>query len=155
MQMRICSSSAAVRVTGKAPRVRGAVAVRRVERVQLRDTRAFFFNFGKKGQEEASQASRSDYGADDVEHYFNYMGCLAEEGTYDRMEELMGSGLEPVDVILLLAAAENDDPKIEELLAAGADVGARDGKGRTPRQLATKDVVIRMLDEAEAKKVKV
>jgi hypothetical protein len=36
--------------------------------------------------------SRADYGAEDVEHYFNYMGCLAVEGTYDRMEEMMSSG---------------------------------------------------------------
>lgn len=36
--------------------------------------------------------SRSDYAADDVEHYFNYMGCLAVEGTYDRFEEMMASG---------------------------------------------------------------
>ena len=28
---------------------------------------------------------KDDYGLDDLEQYFNYMGCLAEEGTYDRM----------------------------------------------------------------------
>lgn len=148
------------------------------------------------------------------------MGCLAVEGTYDRMEEMMRSGalgtmtavraapysnpahqmpitaqpraalrrntnpslrharpqtdthqthppprpnparaarppgLEPVDVILLLAAAENDDPKIEELLAAGADVRVKDNLGRTPRALATKDKVVAMLDAAEAKLAK-
>jgi hypothetical protein len=27
-----------------------------------------------------------------VEHYFNYMGMLAVEGTYDRMEEMLSSG---------------------------------------------------------------
>jgi hypothetical protein len=37
--------------------------------------------------------SRADYNADDVEHYFNYMGCLAVEGTYDRMEEMMQQGV--------------------------------------------------------------
>lgn len=63
-------------------------------------------------------------------------------------------GLEPCDVILLLAAAENDDPKIEELLAAGADVTVRDNLGRSPLQLATKDVVVKMLQDAEAKLAK-
>ncbi|KIY98612.1 hypothetical protein MNEG_9350 [Monoraphidium neglectum] len=63
------------------------------------------------------------------------------------------SGLEPVDVILLLAATENDDPKIEELLAAGANVNVKDNLGRRPRDLATKDVVIKMLDAAEGKLV--
>jgi hypothetical protein len=63
------------------------------------------------------------------------------------------TGLEPVDVILLLAATENDDPKIEELLAAGANVNVKDNLGRRPRDLATKDVVIKMLDAAEGKLV--
>ena len=27
--------------------------------------------------------------SDDVEQYFNYMGCLAVEGTYDRMYALL------------------------------------------------------------------
>jgi len=47
-----------------------------------------------------------------VEHYFNYMGMLAVEGTYDRMEAMLASGLEPVDVLLLMAASENDAPKV-------------------------------------------
>lgn len=100
------------------------------------------------------QQSRSDYEADDVEHYFNYMGCLAVEGTYDRMEEMMRSGLEPVDVLLLMAAAENDDPKVEELLGAGADVRVKDNRGRTPLELATKDKVVELLKAAEAKMAK-
>jgi len=108
-----------------------------------------------------AQASRSDYQSEDVEYYFNYMGCLAVEGTYDRMEAMLqaggllvlllpgaagcaarpprlpatatrpeprlptsprfpwSAGLEPIDVILLMAAAENDVPKLEELLGAG------------------------------------
>jgi hypothetical protein len=39
----------------------------------------------------ASQG-RDDFTVDDVEHYFNYMGMLAVEGTYDRMEEMLSSG---------------------------------------------------------------
>lgn len=150
-----------------------------------------------------SQAGRSDYCTDDVEHYFNYMGCLAVEGTYDRMEAMLQSGeermgrdagaaaprrvhlstmhciiacklpwvrvqgrpgrpvctpgvdgpsrpeaspqlarksphpthapvpvagIEPVDVLLLMAAAENDSPKIEELLGAGGGRAAAGGQ---------------------------
>jgi hypothetical protein len=36
---------------------------------------------------------RDDFTADDVEHYFNYMGMLAVEGSYDRMEEMMSQGV--------------------------------------------------------------
>lgn len=35
---------------------------------------------------------RADFTVDDVEHYFNYMGMLAVEGTYDRMVEMLSSG---------------------------------------------------------------
>lgn len=35
---------------------------------------------------------RDDYTEEDVEHYFNYAGCLAVEGTYDRMEQMMRTG---------------------------------------------------------------
>jgi hypothetical protein len=41
------------------------------------------------------------------------MGILAEEGCMDRMEKLL-EGRHPIDVILLLAAKENDTPKIGE-----------------------------------------
>ena len=34
------------------------------------------------------------------------------------------AGIEPVDVLLLMAAAENDTPKIEELLGAGGCTAA-------------------------------
>lgn len=153
---RFSSSAAVVRTASKPPRVSNVV-VQRVQ-PQRRDVRAAFFNFGKSrtGADEAypTNSSRSDYNADDVEHYFNYMGCLAVEGTYDRFEAMVKSGIEPVDIILLLAAAENDSDKIEELLAAGADPSTRDNLGRTPRELASKDVVVKMLEEAEAKLAK-
>lgn len=147
---------------------------------------------------------RADFTVDDVEHYFNYMGMLAVEGTYDRMEEMLSSGtcvwgvtraceraattgqhraagtpcpahalvhphaslrassashlvcavrwvciaagLDPVDVLLLMAASENDTPKVEELLAAGANINIADNKGKSPVDLATKPEVKDMLE---------
>jgi hypothetical protein len=117
---------------------------------------AGFFKFGKNGMGSAdagiyaAQGSRDDYCTDDVEHYFNYMGMLAEEGTYDRMEAMLATGTAPVDVLLLMAAKENDAPKVEELLTAGADVGVKDGDGRSPRELATKPEVVELLSKAVA-----
>ena len=35
------------------------------------------------------RGKREDYTEEDVEYYFNYMGMLAEEGSYDSMEKLM------------------------------------------------------------------
>jgi hypothetical protein len=131
----------------------------RRQRRQRPSAAAGFFRFGKNGMGSAdagiyaAQGSRDDYGTDDVEHYFNYMGMLAEEGTYDRMEAMLATGTAPVDVLLLMAAKENDAPKVEELLTAGADVGVKDGDGRSPRQLATKPEVLELLAGAESKAV--
>jgi len=77
----------------------------------------FFQNLtgGKKpddGRPSVESMGLDYYDKDEVEHYFNYMGCLATEGTYDRMEALLTSGLHPANVILLLAAQENDTPKV-------------------------------------------
>ena len=36
---------------------------------------------------------KDDYEDVDVEYYFNYMGLLAVEGTYDRMNALMETGI--------------------------------------------------------------
>ncbi|KAG5006681.1 hypothetical protein JHK82_024619 [Glycine max] len=63
--------------------------------------------------------------------YFNYMGMLAVEGTYDKMEALLSQNIHPVDILLLLAASEGDKPKIEELLRAGAKYDVKDADGRT------------------------
>lgn len=149
--LRVSASGTVARTAFRPPRVPNVV--QRAPVVQRRSVKASFFNFGKKNEysDNTPSSSRSDYEMEDVEHYFNYMGCLAVEGTYDRMELLMSSGLDPVDVILLLAAAENDDPKVEELLTAGADTRVKDNLGRRPRDLATKESVIAMLDAAEAK----
>lgn len=113
--------------------------------------RVGFFKFGKNGfgAEDAGivgSQTRDDYSYDDVEQYFNYMGYLAVEGTYDRMEALL-QGRHPIDVILLLAAAENDTPKIQEILKAGADASIKDLNGKTPVELASKPETIRLLQE--------
>lgn len=115
------------------------------------DVRVGFFKFGKNGfgAEDAGivgSQTRDDYSYDDVEQYFNYMGYLAVEGTYDRMEALL-QGRHPIDVILLLAAAENDTPKIQEILKAGADASIKDLNGKTPVELASKPETIRLLQE--------
>lgn len=51
------------------------------------------------------------------------------------------AGLDPVDVLLLMAASENDSPKVEELLAAGANLNITDNKGKSPLELASKQEV--------------
>ena len=124
----------------------------RKEQLQCRDIRVAFFKFGKNGMgsEDAgiygSQA-RDDYCYDDVEHYFNYMGMLAVEGTYDRMEAMLSSGLHPVDVLLLMACSENDTPKVEELLQAGANPGVTDNNGKSPLELCSKPEIQALLKE--------
>ncbi|KAG8099846.1 hypothetical protein GUJ93_ZPchr0013g37727 [Zizania palustris] len=103
---------------------------------------AFFFKFGNKDAEGAgiygSQA-RDDFDRDDVEQYFNYMGMLAVEGTYDKMEALLNQDIHPVDILLMLAASEGDKPKIEELLRAGAKYDVKDVDGRTALDRAAED----------------
>ncbi|XP_074380696.1 protein LHCP TRANSLOCATION DEFECT [Apium graveolens] len=105
-----------------------------------------WFKFGKNGVD-AEQAgiygsqSRNDFDRDDVEQYFNYMGMLAVEGTYDKMEALLNQKIHPVDILLILAAAEGDKPKIEELLRAGADYTVKDVDGRTALDRASSDEI--------------
>jgi hypothetical protein len=60
--------------------------------------RAAFFNFSKLRTDSSDAGiygsqGRNDFTTDDVEHYFNYMGMLAVEGTYDRMEQMLSSGM--------------------------------------------------------------
>ena len=63
--------------------------------------------------------------------YFNYMGMLAVEGTYDKMDKLLSQNIHPVDILLMMAASEGDKPKIEELLRAGASYTVKDANGLT------------------------
>ncbi|KAL9678801.1 hypothetical protein QQ045_016652 [Rhodiola kirilowii] len=95
-----------------------------------------WFKFGKNGVDAEGAGiygsqSRNDFDRDDVEQYFNYMGMLAVEGTYDKMEGLLSLNIHPVDILLLMAASEGDKPKIEELMRAGAKYDVKDVDGRT------------------------
>ena len=72
--------------------------------------------------------------------YFNYMGMLAVEGTYDKMEPLLNQDIHPVDILLMLAASEGDRPKIEELLRAGAKYDVKDVDGRTALDRASDEI---------------
>lgn len=73
--------------------------------------------------------------------YFNYMGMLAVEGSYDKMDALLNQNIHPVDIILMMAASEGDKPKIEELLRAGANYTVKDADGRTALDRAASDEI--------------
>lgn len=75
------------------------------------------------------------------EQYFNYMGMLAVEGSYDKMEALLNQNIHPVDILLLMAASEGDKPKIEELMRAGANHTIKDAQGRTALDRAASDEI--------------
>ncbi|XP_008775505.1 protein LHCP TRANSLOCATION DEFECT [Phoenix dactylifera] len=105
-----------------------------------------WFRFGNKGVDAEGAGiygsqSRDDFDRDDVEQYFNYMGMLAVEGSYDKMEALLNQNIHPVDILLILAASEGDKPKIEELLRAGANYDVKDADGRTALDRATSDEI--------------
>ncbi|KAL2322600.1 hypothetical protein Fmac_026979 [Flemingia macrophylla] len=104
-----------------------------------------WFKFGKNGVDAEGAGiygsqRRDDFDRDDVEQYFNYMGMLAVEGSYDKMEALLGQNIHPVDILLLLAASEGDKPKIEELLRAGAKYDVKDADGRTALDRANDEI---------------
>lgn len=69
---------------------------------------------------------RADFTVDDVEHYFNYMGMLAVEGTYDRMEEMLSSG------VILLAAQLTLCVCLEMSLLTMSVLAVRAGFTHTP-----------------------
>lgn len=52
--------------------------------------------------------------------YYEYMGMLASDGDYNRLDRMRAAGLPPVDLLLLMAAGEGDAPKVAEMLRAGA-----------------------------------
>ncbi|MCO5568128.1 hypothetical protein L7F22_021824 [Adiantum nelumboides] len=102
-----------------------------------------WFKFGTDSEKAGIYGSqgRDDFDRDDVEQYFNYMGMLATEGTYDKMEALLSKGIHPVDILLLLAASEGDKPKIQELMRAGAKYDVTDVEGRTAVDRAQDDEI--------------
>ncbi|CAK9175517.1 unnamed protein product [Ilex paraguariensis] len=105
-----------------------------------------WFKFGKNGVDAEGAGiygsqTRDDFDRDDVEQYFNYMGMLAVEGSYDKMEALLSLNIHPVDILLMMAASEGDKPKLEELLRAGADYSVKDADGRTALDRAASDEI--------------
>ncbi|CAL8464993.1 g4528 [Coccomyxa elongata] len=130
--------------------------LKRVVRNGTKCTAFFKFKNPLRGSSEdagvyASQ-QREDYSADDVEHYFNYMGMLATEGTYDRLNKMLDQGLAPVDLLLLMAAKENDAPKVAELIRAGADLNTKGTDGKMAKDLAETDAVLELLNNPETAK---
>ncbi|KAF7831409.1 protein LHCP TRANSLOCATION DEFECT [Senna tora] len=104
-----------------------------------------WFRFGKNGVDAEGAGiygsqSRDDFDRDDVEQYFNYMGMLAVEGSYSKMEALLSQNIHPVDILLMLAASEGDKPKLEELLRAGAKYDVKDVDGRTALDRANDEI---------------
>ncbi|KAL0037014.1 hypothetical protein WJX77_009396 [Trebouxia sp. C0004] len=114
-----------------------------------------FFKFGKskdseyRGDGEGGGAKREDYTEEDVEYYFNYSGILAERGSYDTLEDLLKSGLAPVDILLLLASSEGDAPKVIELIAAGANLDTKGLDGKTALEVAKGPEVAEVLKKPE------
>ena len=105
-----------------------------------------WFKFGKNGVDAEGAGiygsqSRDDFDRDDVEQYFNYMGMLAVEGSYDKMEALLCQNIHPVDILLMMASSEGDKPKIEELLRAGAKYDVKDADGKTALDKASDDEI--------------
>jgi hypothetical protein len=115
-----------------------------------------FFKFGKNGADAREAGiygglSREDFDKVEMEHYFNYTGRLAIEQTYDSFNKYVDRGTHPVDVILLWAAEEGDLPKVEEVLAAGADPTVKDLNGKTASELAKDEEIKQLIDAAVAK----
>ncbi|CAN6452241.1 unnamed protein product [Victoria cruziana] len=105
-----------------------------------------WFKFGNKGADAEDAGiygsqKRDDFDRDDVEYYFNYMGMLAVEGSYDKLEALLKQNIHPVDILLMMAATEGDKPKIEELLRAGASYTVKDSDGKTALDLAADEEI--------------
>jgi len=104
-------------------------------------------NFGKKLRMDSESAGvfasqgRDDYSESDVQYYFEYAGMLAVEKTYDKMDQLLATGVAPVDLLLLMAASEGDRQKIEELMRAGASYEIKDTDGRTALDRACDDEI--------------
>lgn len=104
--------------------------------------------FGKNDYRDLKGECRSDFEYQDADDYFNCMGMLAAEGTYDRLDAWVDAGVDPVDMILLMACQENDYSKVEEVLSAGANSLIQDPRnGKSPKDLCTDDEIKSLLDK--------
>ena len=70
---------------------------------------------------------------------------LAVDGTYARLDRMKSAGLAAVDLLLLMAAGEDDAPKVAEMLRAGADTNVKDIDGKTAAELAKNEQVLELL----------
>ncbi|GJP29341.1 hypothetical protein CLOM_g16465 [Closterium sp. NIES-68] len=156
--LRLASTNASVQSFRQSSFVRSAALKQRLgAKIAATSRVSAWFKFGKNGLDAESSGiygsqGRDDFDRDDVEHYYNYMGMLAVEGTYDKMEQLLDTGIHPVDLLLMMAASESDKPKIQELLRAGANGNVKDMDGRTALDRAT-DEEIRQLIAEGAKQI--
>lgn len=113
---------------------------------------SLFLSKNKKKGIYGAAGGRDDFCDDDVNFYFEYMGMLAVDGDYARLDRMKSAGLAAVDLLLLMAAGENDAPKVAEMLRAGADIGVKDIEGKTATELATNEQVLELLrDPAKAR----
>ncbi|CAI5943941.1 unnamed protein product [Closterium sp. NIES-64] len=154
--LRLASTNARVQSFRQSSFVRSAALKQRLGANVAAGSRvSAWFKFGKNGLDAESSGiygsqGRDDFDRDDVEHYYNYMGMLAVEGTYDKMEKLLNTGIHPVDLLLMMAASEGDRPKIQELLRAGANGNVKDMDGRTALDRAADDEIRQLIaDGAE------
>jgi len=100
---------------------------------------------------DAKGQKRDDYEYQDADDYFCCSGLLAAEGTYDRLEAWTDAGVHPIDMILIMSCVENDAPKVEEVLDAGAQASVKDPRdGNTPIKLCTDPDIKAMLEKIEA-----
>jgi hypothetical protein len=53
-----------------------------------------------------------------------------------------------VDILLLMASSEGDQPKVEELIGAGADGTVKNLEGKTAVDLAANDIVRDLIVES-------
>mmetsp|Transcript_30635 Transcript_30635/g.78204 ORF Transcript_30635/g.78204 Transcript_30635/m.78204 type:complete len:148 (-) Transcript_30635:494-937(-) len=131
-------ASKAVAAVKPVTRVARAVPAVRAPVVQRRDVSMRFNLLGLAGpgKNPASAGSkRADYGRTDVTDYFEVGGFLAAEGDYTRVDAMLKT-MEPIDVLLYLAASEGDSPFVSELLAAGANPKAKCPEGKDSTQVA-------------------
>ncbi|GBG67467.1 hypothetical protein CBR_g602 [Chara braunii] len=62
-----------------------------------------------------------------------------------KVDALLDSGVHPADCLILLASREGDVPKIKELMAAGADIYAKDLEGKNSLERAQDDNIRKLL----------